>query len=274
MDQELEDEKDDDNLEDIKSEQKSLLIILGSLVGISLVVILGIFIFFPFNSSNEPAIIVEKQDNKTAPYPALEENGYIANLNQTTTSINSTKPNQEEFFLEISPEGISTPLANSPQGPDNSPLSTSSKENKQPATVPAKVVKPENINKTIMETDKPSEKQPSNNSEIKKEVPSKSINEEKKVTEVAKVVEKPTPTKNVFWIQIGSYSDEKLANNAIEKLKIEGFESQKFKFNNDNKILNRVRMGPYETKSEANKFLNWIQENNDFKESYIVESKA
>lgn len=261
MDQEIEDEKEDNDLEDIKNEQRSLLVILGSLVGISLVVILGVFIFFPFNSSNEPAIIVEKQNN-SPPSPALEENGYITSLNQGNISSN-TIPNEEEFFLEISPEGISTPLATLPQGPESSITPPQKETTKTNNSVPAKVEKPEEPNKTIA---KPEEK--------KKEVSPTPVAEKPKTSEPAKTVEKPTPLKNVFWIQIGSYSDEKLANNAMEKLKIEGFESQKFKFNSGDKVLNRVRMGPYETKAEANKFLKWIQEGKDFQESYIVESKA
>lgn len=263
MDQQQENEKEEEALEDLKSEQRSLLIILSSLVGISLVVILGVFIFFPFNSSNEPSIVVEKKtNNKINPSPALEENSYITNLNQTNPSGNLTS-SQEEFFLEISPEGISKPIASLPQGAEapSLPKNESQNEPKVNSSIPAKVSKPEEPIKTAPEA-----------SPSKKEVP---ITVEKpKSNEPAKNIENPAPVKTIFWIQIGSYSDEKLANNTLERLKVEGFEAQKFKFNSGEKVLNRVRMGPYETKAEANKFLKWIQEGNDFQESYIVESKA
>ncbi|MFO7850549.1 MAG: SPOR domain-containing protein [Spirochaetia bacterium] len=74
-----------------------------------------------------------------------------------------------------------------------------------------------------------------------------------------------------YWIQAGSYNSKNRAEKVGDKLDEKGFTSKVEIKEIDNTVYYRVRIGPYQNKKEANKFLNWVKDIKDFEKSYVSE---
>ena len=81
----------------------------------------------------------------------------------------------------------------------------------------------------------------------------------------------PKRTKHVieYWIQAGSFTKRSSADDLTEKLAEHGFQAQVRTRELDGITYYRVRIGPYENKKEAEKFLDWIKVLEGMQESYI-----
>lgn len=82
----------------------------------------------------------------------------------------------------------------------------------------------------------------------------------------------PVPNKiNVleYWIQAGSFSSRSRAESASKTLSEKGFSNLITIKTVDNSDYFRVRMGPYISNAEAEKFLEWIKEIEFYEKSYI-----
>ncbi len=83
-----------------------------------------------------------------------------------------------------------------------------------------------------------------------------------------------TPTvKTQYWVQVGSYSNKKTAEDARSKLEENKVPSDIFTYeDNKGKLFYRVRVGPYTTKSEAEYWRSKIVKIDEFAkaESYIA----
>lgn len=87
----------------------------------------------------------------------------------------------------------------------------------------------------------------------------------------------PAPITHKFWIQAGSYSSKKNAEEARNALSAEKIASEIFTYTNSNGTLfYRVRVGPYTTKSEAEYWQSRIALIDKFSSSktYITDSSA
>ncbi len=119
----------------------------------------------------------------------------------------------------------------------------------------------------------------------KKDVPL----EEKPIFKPApKAVVKPTATKTTivtkpvvkqklvsviaYWIQVGSFSSNAQANRSVELLKDRGLSSRVVLSTVNGNDVYRVRIGAYESKEEAEKFLAEVKKIGGFEGSYISES--
>ncbi|MCD6397415.1 MAG: SPOR domain-containing protein [Spirochaetaceae bacterium] len=84
----------------------------------------------------------------------------------------------------------------------------------------------------------------------------------------------PAPRKiNVleYWIQAGSYSSKSRAESSSKVLADKGFSNLiTIKTVNTDDFF-RVRMGPYSSKGEAEKFLSWVKKIDSYDKSYISE---
>ena len=84
----------------------------------------------------------------------------------------------------------------------------------------------------------------------------------------------PAPRKiNVleYWIQAGSYSSKSRAESSSKVLSDKGFANLiTIKTVNSNDFF-RVRMGPYSSRGEAEKFLAWVKKIDSYDKSYISE---
>ncbi len=87
-------------------------------------------------------------------------------------------------------------------------------------------------------------------------------------------VEKPKVTVTEYWIQAAAPTERRFAESAREKLATNKISSDIFTTQKDGVTYYRVRIGPYKTKTEAEYWLNLVQEDPTFKASYITEVKT
>ncbi|MFO7729674.1 MAG: SPOR domain-containing protein [Spirochaetia bacterium] len=72
-----------------------------------------------------------------------------------------------------------------------------------------------------------------------------------------------------YWIQTGSYTSRTRANKIKTELDRQGFTGRIMSKDVDGRLYYRVRIGPYQEKEEAQKFLTWVKEKEQFSSSYI-----
>ena len=72
-----------------------------------------------------------------------------------------------------------------------------------------------------------------------------------------------------YWIQAGSFSSAARAEEVARRLEERGLAARTSTRDLNGKTHFRVRVGPYASKAEAEKFLDWIRELKGFEASYI-----
>ena len=83
---------------------------------------------------------------------------------------------------------------------------------------------------------------------------------------------RPTPVRvTLYWIQAGSYLSRSRAEEANVALGKTGVTGRITSANISGETYYRVRIGPYEAKAEADKFLDWLKDIDSFEGSYISE---
>lgn len=80
-----------------------------------------------------------------------------------------------------------------------------------------------------------------------------------------------TVTVKEYWIQAGSYTSRTRADRIKDELDELGLSGRILSKDVDGTQYYRVRIGPYSQKAEADKFLIWVKEKEDFENSYISE---
>ena len=100
----------------------------------------------------------------------------------------------------------------------------------------------------------------------------------KPATTATKVAPKPTTSKPAakigkYWVQVGSFTKKSGADSTRSSLSTQGIESEIFTYTtNDGSTGYRVRVGPYQTKSEADYWQKLIEEKTGTK-GYVAETK-
>ncbi len=94
------------------------------------------------------------------------------------------------------------------------------------------------------------------------------------VTEVIRTANTPAPAPRKvsvleYWIQAGSYSSRSRAESSGKLLSEKGLANLITIKTVDGKDFYRVRMGPYPSKAEAEKFLSWVKDIEYYEKSYI-----
>jgi DedD protein len=72
-----------------------------------------------------------------------------------------------------------------------------------------------------------------------------------------------------YWIQAGAFSSASRADEVSRHLEERGLAAHTSTRDLNGKTHFRVRVGPYVSKDEAEKFLSWIRELKGFESSYI-----
>jgi cell division protein FtsN len=72
-----------------------------------------------------------------------------------------------------------------------------------------------------------------------------------------------------YWIQAGSFQSQSRAEQTQSKLAEKGWNTRIISRDLSGQIYFRVRLGPFDTKGEAGKFLDWITDIESFESSYI-----
>lgn len=81
-----------------------------------------------------------------------------------------------------------------------------------------------------------------------------------------------TPQKN-FWVQVGSFNKKSGADTTRQSLSAQGIQSEIFTYTADNGSTGfRVRVGPYQTRSEAEYWMKLVEEKTGTK-GFITETK-
>ena len=89
-------------------------------------------------------------------------------------------------------------------------------------------------------------------------------------TPVAKPEPRPVRVTQ-YWIQAGSFQSQTRAEQAQAALAEKGWHTRITSRDVDGEVFFRVRLGPFETNAEANKFLEWISGIDSFELSYVSE---
>ena len=92
---------------------------------------------------------------------------------------------------------------------------------------------------------------------------------EKRSVPLAKLAPK-TPL-NEFWVQVGSFASQARATALGQRLSDHGIVSRVTTRATGAEVFFRVRVGPYGSRSEAEKFLAWVQQVDGLDGSYISE---
>lgn len=89
--------------------------------------------------------------------------------------------------------------------------------------------------------------------------------------EVREPVARPDPERPTreYWIQVISSSSRDTAEAAKARLREQSLGSVIFPVTVDGRNYFRVRVGPYDNRGEADKFLNWVQNLDGFEQSYV-----
>jgi cell division protein FtsN len=72
-----------------------------------------------------------------------------------------------------------------------------------------------------------------------------------------------------FWIQAGSFRSQSRAEESRDSLAAKGWESRIVTREVGGELYYRIRLGPYDSEAEAEKFLGWLRDLDSFKTSYI-----
>ena len=74
-----------------------------------------------------------------------------------------------------------------------------------------------------------------------------------------------------FWVQVGSFASRARASALEQRLSDQGIVSRVTTRSTDTEVFFRVRVGPYGSRDEAQKFLAWVQHVDGMDGSYISE---
>jgi len=91
---------------------------------------------------------------------------------------------------------------------------------------------------------------------------------------------KPTPPARPkvkvteYWIQVGSFKDRYQAENTSKALETQGLKGTLTTATVNGLAVVRVRVGPYTNEAEAGKFLAWLKPVKEFGGSYITKASA
>ena len=101
-------------------------------------------------------------------------------------------------------------------------------------------------------------------------VPAKAAEPQAAVQAAAKPAPKPQTVRvTEYWIQAGAFSSASRADEVSRHLEERGLAARTSTRDLNGKTHFRVRVGPYVSKDEAEKFLSWIRELKGFESSYI-----
>lgn len=95
---------------------------------------------------------------------------------------------------------------------------------------------------------------------------------------VPKAAPAPAPAKTVkvneYWIQVASFKDRYQAENTAKALETQGLKGTLSTATVNGQTVVRVRVGPYANEAEAKKFLSWLTPVKEFSASYVTKVAA
>ena len=92
--------------------------------------------------------------------------------------------------------------------------------------------------------------------------------------ETAKTTAKTTTPQKVYWVQTASLTSRLYAEEARKRLQEKNFKAEIFTKDTAQGLVHRVRVGPFENKTEANYWLSSIKKLDGFEDSFVSEEKV
>jgi cell division protein FtsN len=227
---------------------KGMIILLVALAALTLVVVIGLFFFYP-KEQPKPAVTPASTTPSATPatpgtplpdaFDPVEwtRDPKATALQTPAPAANGTAGANEQGFTVTLP---AEPAPAVTQALPASPGATFPAETKAApaATAPAATTKPAPV----------------------------------KAAPVAKAVKTVKVTE--FWIQVGSFKDRYQAENTAKALETQGLKGTLTTASVNGLNVVRVRVGPYANEAEAGKFLAWLKPVKEFTGSYITKASA
>lgn len=226
-------------------QQKTLWIVFSVTLFLLVVTVVGFIWFLPNDNASPDATAVagaELDREITAGYDPIEwarETNVVPGLDPSSGGTES-----EDIFLVYG----ETPIEK-----DNSDLVDSAETAETTEAITVAVPEPKNTTVVTVREDV---------------VDVKAAPPIKQTVQTERAVPK-TVTKTQYWIQAGSYTSIARAKEVQNTLSEIGWKARITTRDLNNETYYRVRIGPYEGKPEAEKFLGWLKELETFETSYI-----
>lgn len=232
---------------------KSMIILLVGLALLTLVVVIGLFFFYPKEA--KPATAPATPSTVTSTPVPDEFDPVEWTRNPSSPTLQTPTPTKDDQGFTVTLPPAETPATTTlPPSPGASfPSET--------PTVPA--------------TQTPVTVAPSSAPAV-----APVISSPPKVTPVKpKTVAKPAPVPKTirvteYWIQVASFKDRYQAENTAKSLESQGLKGTLTTASVNGQTVVRVRVGPYTNQAEAAKFLSWLTPIKEFASSYITKVTA
>jgi len=218
---------------------RGMIILLVALALLTLVVVIGLFFFYP-------------KEVKTAASPA-----------SPATPATTVTPLPDQFDpveWTRNPQGATQPATGAPPAGDQSFTVTLPSPN--PAQSPA-VTAPVAF---------PGDTAPAAVPPAAAPAPAVKAPPKKTAAPVVKPVKKVRVTE--YWIQVASYKDRYQAENTSKALESQGLKGTLSTATVAGQPVVRVRVGPYANEAEAGKFLAWLKPIKEYENSYVTKATA
>ncbi|MBI9100334.1 MAG: SPOR domain-containing protein [Spirochaetaceae bacterium] len=235
------------NKQETIEQSRVLWIVLSALTVIAIVIAAGIFFFFPStdDTAGQPLLSSLNQEKTGRDFDPIE---YVRNADGYPEMVDPEIA-EEDFSVNSSDE-IQTPA-----------------------------ITAEGMNPTVVETEETSVTDETNVTEetnvIEVPAPAVAVKPKENQEPPVPVVKKQQTMKvsvTVYWIQVGSYNDMTKAEEVRDYLQTQNISSEIQTKSVSGKTYFRVRIGAFQTKGEADRFLDPIKTMKNFEESYVVQT--
>jgi cell division protein FtsN len=224
-----------------------MIILLVALAALTLVVVVGLFFFYP--KEQPKAVTTISTPGTTGPAAPLpnEFDPVEWTRNPQTTPVPTAPTGTDQGFTVTLPQDTKTP------GPQTVPTTGVTFPGDAPKTGVKTQTVPTEAPVTTVATPAPA-----------------------KTVAPAKVAAKPTKVVKVteYWIQVASFKDRYQAENTAKALENQGLKGTLVTATVNGQAVIRVRVGPYTNQAEAGKFLSWLKPVKEFDGSYITKASA
>ena len=236
-------------------EQKKMLWVMMA-VSLLLVVLLGMGMFLPYFSRGPLPVVEDSREDPQVAKTRFDPIEYIREGD--IAGVEEAEPVEEEF-VAVANEIV---IGESEEPQREPPVEEASSEVELVEAAPGAAASP---SEPIAAPPTPSPKRASS-------LPSQTAPAVPMQKQTPPAPKKTAPAKTTiaeYWIQVGSFSKSSQAEENKEKLATQGVPSVIRTKAVGGSTYFRVRVGPYDSKAEAEKFLGWIQTLPDYSSSYI-----
>lgn len=234
---------------------KSMIILLGSLALLTLIVVVGLFFFYPKETAKPVAAApAPTAAPATTPVPdQFDPVEWTRNPSTPALQTPAATPGDQSFTVTLPPAEPAPSASGLPPSPGATFPSDTAPAAKSPAPVPVS---------TPVAPAAPAA------------APAKVAVTPKAAPKAAPVAVKPKVKVTEYWIQVGSFKDRFQAENTSKALETQGLKGTLTTATVNGQSVVRVRVGPYTAEPEAKKYLATLTSVKEFSSSYVTKVSA